>query len=194
MSTFICFCVTVLFYRYLYFVVNQIKLQSLQSLPEQHPNLSPFIQSSNSCVCYHRRCLFGWIYGFVVSDRSKLLSLFLYWKCFLPPHPARSLSISFLKRENTDDARSRGGFSKELNHVVYYGVVICVTWQAPREISILYERGGVGRTNNWLITPELGLRPWEKTFSYKSDEEARRMIRIFKTSEGNQSGRDQARL
>ena len=28
MSTFICFCVTVLFYRYLYFVVNQIKLQS----------------------------------------------------------------------------------------------------------------------------------------------------------------------
>ena len=78
MSTFICFCVTVLFYRYLYFVVNQIKLQSLQSLPEQHPNLSPFIQSSNPCVCYHRRCLFGWIYGFVVSDRSKLLSLFLY--------------------------------------------------------------------------------------------------------------------
>ena len=28
LSTFICFCVTVLFYRYLYFVVNQIKLQS----------------------------------------------------------------------------------------------------------------------------------------------------------------------
>ena len=28
LATFICFCVTVLFYRYLYFVVNQIKLQS----------------------------------------------------------------------------------------------------------------------------------------------------------------------
>ena len=28
LATFICFCATVLFYRYLYFVVNQIKLQS----------------------------------------------------------------------------------------------------------------------------------------------------------------------
>ena len=28
LATFICFCVAVLFYRYLYFVVNQIKLQS----------------------------------------------------------------------------------------------------------------------------------------------------------------------
>ena len=28
LATFICFCVTVLFYRYFYFVVNQIKLQS----------------------------------------------------------------------------------------------------------------------------------------------------------------------
>ena len=28
LATFICFCVTVLLYRYLYFVVNQIKLQS----------------------------------------------------------------------------------------------------------------------------------------------------------------------
>jgi len=28
LTTFICFCVTVLFYLYLYFVVNQIKLQS----------------------------------------------------------------------------------------------------------------------------------------------------------------------
>ena len=28
LATFICFCVTVLFYLYLYFVVNQIKLQS----------------------------------------------------------------------------------------------------------------------------------------------------------------------
>ena len=28
LATFICFCVSVLFYRYLYFVVNQIKLQS----------------------------------------------------------------------------------------------------------------------------------------------------------------------
>ena len=28
LATFICFCVTVLFYRYLYFVVNQKKLQS----------------------------------------------------------------------------------------------------------------------------------------------------------------------
>ena len=28
LATFICFCVTVLFHRYLYFVVNQIKLQS----------------------------------------------------------------------------------------------------------------------------------------------------------------------
>ena len=28
LATFICFCVTVLFYRYLYFVVNQITLQS----------------------------------------------------------------------------------------------------------------------------------------------------------------------
>ena len=27
LATFICFCVTVLFYRYLYFVVNQIKLK-----------------------------------------------------------------------------------------------------------------------------------------------------------------------
>ena len=31
LATFICFCVTVLFYRYLYFVVNQIKLQSYKS-------------------------------------------------------------------------------------------------------------------------------------------------------------------
>ena len=30
LATFICFCVTVLFYRYLYFVVNQIKLQSFK--------------------------------------------------------------------------------------------------------------------------------------------------------------------
>ena len=29
LATFICFCVTVLFYRYLYFVVNQIKLQKM---------------------------------------------------------------------------------------------------------------------------------------------------------------------
>ena len=28
LATFICFCATVLFYRYLYFVVNQIKLKS----------------------------------------------------------------------------------------------------------------------------------------------------------------------
>ena len=31
LATLICFCVTVLFYRYSYFVVNQIKLQKLQS-------------------------------------------------------------------------------------------------------------------------------------------------------------------
>ena len=34
LATFICFCVTVLFYRYLYFVVNQIKLLlSVYSFP-----------------------------------------------------------------------------------------------------------------------------------------------------------------
>ena len=32
LATFICFCVTVLFYRYLYFVVNQIKLQVIEKL------------------------------------------------------------------------------------------------------------------------------------------------------------------
>ena len=32
LATFICFCVTVLFYRYLYFVVNQIKLQSYKAV------------------------------------------------------------------------------------------------------------------------------------------------------------------
>ena len=31
LDTFICFCGTVLFYRYLYFVVNQIKLQSIET-------------------------------------------------------------------------------------------------------------------------------------------------------------------
>ena len=37
LATFICFCVTVLFYRYLCFVVNQIKLQSqLQSQLNDH--------------------------------------------------------------------------------------------------------------------------------------------------------------
>ena len=35
LATFICFCVTVLIYRYLYFVVNQIKLK-LRSLSSSH--------------------------------------------------------------------------------------------------------------------------------------------------------------
>ena len=41
LATFMCFCVTVLFYRYLYFVVNQIKLQiKLQSccFKDERPN------------------------------------------------------------------------------------------------------------------------------------------------------------
>ena len=37
LATFICFCVTVLFYRYLYFVVNQIKLQSYKVTKNHKP-------------------------------------------------------------------------------------------------------------------------------------------------------------
>ena len=36
LATFICFCVTALFYRYLYFVVNQIKLQKLQKVDQRN--------------------------------------------------------------------------------------------------------------------------------------------------------------
>ena len=37
LATFICFCVTVLFYRYLYFVINQIKLPKLLMYQPKFP-------------------------------------------------------------------------------------------------------------------------------------------------------------
>ena len=113
--------------------------------PEQHPNLSPFIQSSKSCVCYHGRCLCGWIYGFVVSDRSNLFPrafplkmggepffngkalgtrlrsieivvviplLKMSSKELFSHRTLRALSRYFLKRMNSDDAWSRGGFQR----------------------------------------------------------------------------------
>ena len=124
-------------------MVNQIKLQSLQSLPEQHPNLSPFIQSSNSCVCYHRRCLFGWIYGFAVSDRSKFLSLFLYWKCFLPPHPARSLSRYFFKKEeHWRRAVPRWFFKGVKSCSLLWSRHLCYLTSPPWNLDPLWERWG----------------------------------------------------
>ena len=59
LATFICFCVTVLFYRYLYFVVNQIKLQSYSNPgstaggPERgfRPCFSDILSQKFSSVC-----------------------------------------------------------------------------------------------------------------------------------------------
>ena len=46
LATFIYFCVTVLFFRYLYFVVNQIKLQKLQS----YKNPTGFVLLPTLCL------------------------------------------------------------------------------------------------------------------------------------------------
>ena len=47
LATFICFCVTVLFYRYLYFVVNQINLQSYK-VTKLHQRIEDLKNASSS--------------------------------------------------------------------------------------------------------------------------------------------------
>ena len=55
LATFICFCVTVFFYRYLYFVVNQIKLQSKRKSRETKSILASTI---DQCVAHSLQSLY----------------------------------------------------------------------------------------------------------------------------------------
>ena len=88
-----CFCVTVLFYRYLHFVVNQIKLQSYKVTFIQQLKIIRRCMEKYSLLTKLAKCTLNIALKLTFSV---FLLFFVFWLHFRPP---RSCLMPFFERQ-----------------------------------------------------------------------------------------------